>query len=181
MGYSPRELVVKASIPPDTLQAPIRRIIREIDPELPLTVRTFDDIVSEQTGGRRAHIGILGVFAALSLLLAGLGIHGLLSFSVSQRIPEIGVRIALGAGTKNILVMVLRDGVVLASIGCLLGLILGYVAGRSMESVLAGIKPTDTLTFMSAVVLVFLMTLTGSFLPAVRAIRVNPTMTIRME
>jgi len=181
MGYSPRELVVKASIPPDTLMASIRNIIREVDPELPLSLRTFEDIVAEQTGTRMAHIGILAVFAALSLLLAGLGVHGLLSFAVSQRIPEIGVRIALGASTRRILVMVVRDGVRLASIGCFLGLLFGYAAGRSMESVLAGIQPADFPTFFSAVLLVFLTTVTGSFLPAVRAIRVNPTMTIRNQ
>jgi len=181
MGYSPRELVVRASIPPDTLMASIRNIIRDVDPELPLSLRTFEDIVAEQTGTRMAHIGILAAFAALSLLLAGLGVHGLLSFAVSQRIPEIGVRIALGASTRRILAMVVRDGVRLASIGCFLGLIFGYAAGRSMESVLAGIQPADIPTFFAAVLLVFLTTVTGSFLPAVRAIRVNPVSTIRNQ
>jgi putative ABC transport system permease protein len=127
------------------------------------------------------HIGILSVFATLSLLLAGLGVHGLVSFAVSQRRPEIGVRMALGASTRAILVMVVRDGVLLATIGCCIGLALGYVAGRSMESVLVGVEPADLLTIVSAVVLVFLMTLTGSFLPALRAIRVSPTEAIRAE
>jgi predicted lysophospholipase L1 biosynthesis ABC-type transport system permease subunit len=180
-GYSPRELVVKASVPPDTLLAPIRGIVRQIDPELPLSMRTFDDIVAEQTGGRMAHIGVVGMFAALSLLLAGIGVHGVLSFAVSQRIPEFGVRIALGASPGRILAMVIRDGVVMASIGCILGLLLGYSVGRSMQSVLAGVQPGDIPTFASAMFLVFVMTVTGSFLPAVRAIRVNPTMSIRTE
>jgi len=144
-------------------------------------LRTFEDIVAEQTGTRMAHIGILAAFAALSLLLAGLGVHGLLSFAVSQRISEISVRIALGASTRRILAMVVRDGVRLASIGCFLGLIFGYAAGRSMESVLAGIQPADIPTFFAAVLLVFLTTVTGSFLPAVRAIRVNPVSTIRNQ
>jgi putative ABC transport system permease protein len=181
LGYTPRELIVRSSIPPDTLISPIRDIIRRIDPGLPLEVRRLEDVISEQTGARAAHTAVLGSFAGLSLLLTGLGIHGLLSFAVSQRLPEIGLRMALGATRRDILGMVASEGLLLASIGCALGLILGYGAGRSMESVLAGVKPADIPTLVFAVVVAFVMTLTGSLVPVMRAIRVDPTTTMRME
>jgi putative ABC transport system permease protein len=123
----------------------------------------------------------LGAFAAIAFLLAAIGIHGLLSFAVSQRSQEIGVRIALGARSGNILTMVLQQGMLLSVAGLLPGVALAYAAGRAMESLLAGVKPADTVTFMAAVGLCLVMSLVGSLLPALRAVRVDPLTVIRSE
>jgi len=100
---------------------------------------------------------------------------------VSQRLHEIGVRIALGASSSDVLRMVLRQGVALAAAGVALGAILAYAAGREMEALLAGVKPGDAFTFLTAIGLCALMTLVGSLLPAARAVRVDPITVIRSE
>ena len=123
----------------------------------------------------------MGAFAAIAFLLAGIGIHGLLAFTVSQRLREIGIRIAMGAQRADILRMVLRQGTMLAAIGIGLGAALAYVAGRAMQALLAGVSPADAATFLSAVALAVAMTLAGSLLPALGAMRVNPMAVIRSD
>jgi ABC-type antimicrobial peptide transport system permease subunit len=124
---------------------------------------------------------VLGTFAIVALLLAGIGIHGLLSFAVSHRKQEIGVRNALGAQPTRILGLVMQEGVVLAAIGIALGTAAAYVAARLMESLLAGVKPDDPSTFVTGVGVVPLMTIAGSLVPAVRAVLVDPMAAIRVE
>ena len=118
---------------------------------------------------------VLAGFAGLSLLLAGIGIHSLLAYGVSQRTGEIGVRIAMGARSQDILQMVVREGIVLASVGSVFGLAAAYAAGRMMEALLAGIQPDDAMTFLAGVGLALAITVTGSLLPALRAARVDPS------
>src|SRR5262249_27973412 len=149
-------------------------------PDQPISdVRTLSDIVATETASRRAQLRVLSAFAAIALLLAAIGIHGLLSFAVSHRSQEIGVRMALGACSVDILVMVLSEGVVLAAAGIVLGAALAYFAGRGMETLLAGVQPADWPTFLAAIALCLFMTVAGSFLPALRAMRVDPTIAIR--
>ena len=114
-------------------------------------------------------------------MLAGIGIHGLLSFAVSQRAQEIGVRMALGAQSGDILRMVVRRSVMLAIAGVIPGIALAYVAGRSMEALLAGVKPADASTMIAAVGLSVLMTLVGTVMPTLRALRVDPITALRAE
>jgi predicted permease len=181
-GYAPKDLVIRSSVEPQSLLASVRRIVRQADPELPISdVRTLEDILDSDTSPRRVQIRVLSAFAGLSLLLAGLGIYGLLSYAVSQRIPEIGVRLALGARPSSILKMVLADGARLAAIGALLGLGLAYAAGRTMEALLAGVTPGDPMTFAAAFGLASLTTLLGCLVPALRAVRVDPTVALRAE
>jgi putative ABC transport system permease protein len=144
-------------------------------------VRLLSDIVEDQTGPRRVQVIVLGAFAAIAFLLAAIGIHGVLSFSVSSRTQEIGVRMALGAQASDVLGMVLRDGAILALIGVVTGVGIAYAAGLQMQALLAGVRPGDLWTFASAVILCFFTTLVGSLLPAVRAARVDPTIAIRSE
>ena len=124
---------------------------------------------------------VLGAFAAIALLLAGIGIHGLLAFAVSSRAQEIGVRMALGAQARDILTLVLRQGRRLAAAGVALGVALAYAAGRSLEALLAGISPRDATTFLAAGSVSLLMVMLGSLLPALRAVRVDPLTAIRTE
>jgi putative ABC transport system permease protein len=180
--YSPKDLVVRSDAPPATLVPSIRRIIQSVDRQQPISnVRTMGDIVETQTASRSIQLRVLGAFAAMALLLAGIGIHGLLSFTVSQRSQEIGVRIAFGACPGDILVMVLRQGARLAAVGVALGAVLAYEAGRAMEGLLAGVTPADAPTFLTVIGLTLAMTLIGSLLPALRATRVDPITAIRME
>jgi len=180
--YPPKDLVIRSATGPGTLLPAVRRIIRSADAEQPVSdVRTMADIVEEQTASRSAQVRVLGAFAAIAFLLAGVGIHGLLSFAVSRRTQEIGVRIALGARPGEIVGMIARQGAVLAGAGVAPGIVLAYAAGRAMEGLLAGVKPGDAVTFASAIGLCMLMTVLGSLVPAVRAVRIDTIAAIRSE
>jgi predicted permease len=180
--YMPKDLVVKSSADPQTLVPALRRIVARADPEQPLSdVRTLSDIVAADTAPRSVQARVLAAFAATAVLLAGLGIHGLLAFAVSSRAQEIGVRIALGAQARDILTLVLRQGLALAAAGVALGVALAYVAGRSLEALLAGISPRDATAFLAAGSVSLLMVMLGSLLPALRAVRVDPLTAIRTE
>jgi ABC-type antimicrobial peptide transport system permease subunit len=126
-------------------------------------------------------VRVLGAFAAVAFLLAGIGLHGLLAYNVSQRAREIGVRIALGAERRSILTMVLQRGLRLAVLGIVIGAVLAVAAGRALQAVLAGVSPADVVTFGGAIGLAILMTTAGSVLPALRATRVDPLEVIRSE
>ena len=144
-------------------------------------VNTMIDVVERDTASRAAQVRVLAAFAVIAFVLAGIGIHGLLSFSVSQRAQEIGVRIALGAQPGDILRMVVRRSVVLALTGMVPGVALAYAAGRSMEALLAGVAPADMPTMAAAVGLSVLMTIVGSLMPTLRALRVDPITALRAE
>jgi predicted permease len=178
--YAPKDLAVRAARDPLALAPAIRDIIRRADPELAISnEQLLEDIVRGDTAPRRIQLRILGSFAAIAFLLAGIGIYGLLSFTVSRRAHEIGVRLALGARRRTILVMVLREGAGLAAAGTALGSVLGYGAGRAMRALLEGIAPADGVTFAAAIGLALLMAFVGTLLPALRAARVEPTDVIR--
>ena len=180
--YTPNDLVIRSATGPGTLLPAVRQIIRAADAEQPVSdVRTMADIVEEQTASRAAQVRVLGAFAAIAFLLAGVGIHGLLSFAVSRRRQEIGVRIALGAQPGEIVKMIVRQGALLAGAGIVPGIVLAYAAGRAMEGLLAGVRPGDALTFASAIGLCVLMTVLGSLVPALRAVRIDPIAAIRSE
>jgi predicted permease len=182
VGYTPKGLVIRASGNLQLLIPAMRRIIHNADPEQPVSdVRTLSEIVDDDTAPRAVQVRIIVAFAALALLLAGIGIHGLLSFTVSTRSPEFAVRVALGAQPGNILGIVLRESALLAGAGVILGVALAYIAGRAMRSLLAGVNPGDASTFLIAAALCFLMTLAGSLAPSLRALRVDAITALRSE
>jgi predicted permease len=182
IGYVPRGLVVRTAMEPETLAPSVRAIIHRVDPELPVTdVSTMTDLVERDTASRTAQLRVIGAFAVIAFLLAGVGIHGLLSFAVSQRAQEIGVRMALGAQAGDILGMIVRRSALLALAGVVPGVALAYAAGRWMQALLVGVTPGDTTTFASAVGLAMVMTIAGTLAPAIRAVRVDPLTAIRVE
>jgi predicted permease len=182
IGYTPKDLAVRASGDPLTLLPSIREIVRRADPQQPISdVRLLSDIVEGETAPRRVQVRVLSAFAAAAVLLAAIGLHGLLSFTVSSRALEIGVRIALGARSADILSLVLRDALRMAALGLGLGLALAYATGRGLSAVLAGVGPGDGLTFLAAIGLSAVMTLVGSLVPALRAVRVDPLAVMRAE
>jgi predicted permease len=180
--YAPKDLVIRTSGNPGGLLPAVSQIIRNADPEQPISrVRTLAQIVQSDTAARSVQVRMIVAFAALALLLAGIGIHGLLSFSVSNRSSEIAVRVALGAQPRDILKIVLHQSLVLAAAGVLIGVALAYAAGEAMRALLVGVTPGDPATFVIAAALCLLMTAAGSLVPSLRAIRVDPITALRAE
>ena len=180
--YAPQDLIIRTSVPPATLMPAVRAIIRKADPQLPITgMRTLEEVVSLETAPRVVQLRVIGAFAVAAFLLAAIGIHGLLAFTVAARSREIGVRIALGAKARDILWMVMSRSTTLAIIGVALGAVLAYAAGRSMQALLFGVDPADARVFSAAVLLSLLMALAGSLAPAWRAIRVDPMTATRAD
>jgi ABC-type antimicrobial peptide transport system permease subunit len=180
--YAPKTLVIRSTVPSSTLIASVRGIVQRADPEQPISnIRSLSEVVSDITAARSVQVRILVAFAAIAFILAAIGIHGLLSYSVSSRQHEIGVRIALGAQRGDIVRMVMKQGVVLAAAGVIPGLFLAYLAGRSMQALLAGVEPADVVTFGAAGALCVVMTMVGTLLPTMRAVKVDPATAFRSE
>jgi len=180
--YAPKDLVIHSSQPSELLLPAIRQIVHAADPEQPISdVRTMDEVVAGETESRTIQMRVLVVFTGVAIVLAGLGIYGLLAFTVSMRQQEFGIRLALGAGHGDIFKMVLVQGAVLAVAGLVPGLALAYIAARLMESLLAGVRPADALTFSTAAALCLITTLLGTLFPALRAVRADPTAIMRAE
>jgi len=180
--YAPKDLAVRTTADPVSLVAALRRIIHEADPDQPISdVMPLEEIVEADTASRRVQLDVLGAFAAMAFLLAAVGIHGLLQFAVSARTAEIGIRVALGAQRGDIIGMTLGDGLRLTAAGVAVGALAAYGASRLLESALAGVKPNDPSTFAAACGVAVVMAVAGSLLPALRALRVDPTTAIRAE
>ncbi|MEA2638954.1 MAG: putative transport system permease protein [Chloroflexota bacterium] len=180
--YSPKDLVIRSSVPAATLIPALRRVVQQVDPQQPISnIKTLSAIVSDVTAARAVQVRVLVAFAAIAFLLAAIGIHGLLSFTVSSRQHEIGVRMALGAQRSEIVRLIMRQGIFLAAAGVLPGLAIAYAAGRGMQTLLAGVQPADAVTFLAAGLLCIAMTLVGSLVPTLRAARVDPATAFRSD
>jgi putative ABC transport system permease protein len=180
--YYPKDMVVRTASRPELLMPAIRGIVASADPEQPISdVRMLSEIVEADTAPREVQARVLGAFAAVAALLAAIGIHGLLAFTVSSRAQEFGVRVALGATSRSILGLVFREGATLAAVGGVLGLPLAFASGRAMEALLVGVSPRDGAVFLAASSLTILLTLAGSLVPALRAVAIDPLEAIRAE
>jgi putative ABC transport system permease protein len=180
--YAPKDLVIHSSQAPERLLPAIRQIVHGADPEQPISnVRTIEEVVAGETESRTIQMRVLMVFTGVAIVLAGLGIYGLLAFTVSMRQQEFGIRVAMGAGHGDIFKMVLVQGVRLAVAGLVPGLALAYIAARLMESLLAGVRPADALTFSTAAAVCLITTLLGTLFPALRAVRADPAAIMRAE
>ncbi len=180
--YAPKDLVIRTAHPVVGLVAAVRRIVREVDPLEPVAnVQSLSAVVAAQTLSRAVQARVLALFAVIAMLLAGIGLHGVLAFAVTQRRQELAIRLALGAQGGRIVWLVLRQGAVLALIGIVPGAVAGYAVGRMMSAALVGVAPDDPLTFAVAIGLCVLMVALGTALPAGRAVRTPPASVMRTE
>ena len=180
--YAPNDFVLRAAGDPTTLAPALRDIVRRASPEQAVAdVRLVDEIVAAQTSSRRAQLGVLSTFAAIAFVLAAIGIYGLLSFAVAMRTPEIGVRLALGAGRRDVVNMFVGQGLLLGAAGIAIGVPLAYAASQAMTALLFGVRPHDPWTYAGATVLAAAMIVAGSLRPAFRAASLDPAITIRGE
>ncbi|MEP7271337.1 MAG: ABC transporter permease [Acidobacteriota bacterium] len=175
-------LVVRTRVEPHSLIPAIRSELRAIDPGLPITqIRTMEEIVAESLSARRFNTVLLTIFAVVAGLLAAIGIYGVMSYNVTHRAHELGVRMALGAGRGEIIRMVTREGATLATIGIVIGAAAAVMTTRLMSSLLFGVSASDPLTFVVNAVLLCGVTLVASYLPARRAARTDPMVALRRE
>jgi ABC-type antimicrobial peptide transport system permease subunit len=175
-------LYVRASVPPASLVASLRQELQSLEPNLPVpNIRTMADTIGTSLYAARMGAGLLAVFGGLALVLAVVGIYGVLSFSVSRRTREMGIRLALGADSHRVFLLVVRDGMLLVGVGILIGLAGGLVGARALASSLQGVSATDLPTFTGTIALLTAVALVACAIPARRAIRVNPITALRHE
>ena len=175
-------VVLRTATDPLSLSGALRNAVRALDPDLPVTrLRTMEQIVWLEHAQRRLVLGLLGSFAALALLLASLGIYGVMSYSVSQRTHEMGIRMALGAGASDILGLVFRHAMTLTLLGVGLGLAGSAALSRFLAGQLVNVSPFDPLTFGVVAVLLTAVAAVACFVPARRATRVDPMVALRYE
>jgi ABC-type antimicrobial peptide transport system permease subunit len=157
-------------------------MVQSVNPELPVYgAKTLDDAVSASLEQRRFSMDIVAAFATTALLLAALGIYGVISYIVSERTRDIGIRLALGAQRGKIMGMVLRQGLGLAMAGAALGLVGSVIVSHLMAGLLYGVSPTDLLTFAGVTLVLTAVALAACYIPARRAMRVDPLVALRYE
>jgi predicted permease len=175
-------IVVRTPLDPAAIASAVRGQLSAMDPTLPLyEIKTMDEQLQQSTAQRRFNMTLLVAFGLLALLLAGIGTYGVLAYSVGQRTPEIGVRLALGAHRRDILKMVIGDGLRLAAFGLGIGLIAALIATRFMSTLLFGVGAFDAATFAVAAVVLTAIAMLAAYVPARRATRVDPMVALRNE
>ena len=175
-------VIVKGTSDPNQLISSIRGALKEIDPDQPIyNPRTMYDIRAESVAPERLNLTLLSLFASLALVLAIVGIYGVMSYSVTQRTHEIGIRMAIGARPRDVFAMILGHGMKLAVIGVVIGLALAFALTRLMATMLFGVAPTDVMTFTVISALLISVALLACYLPGRRATKVEPTISLRYE
>jgi len=174
--------VVRTALAPLTLASAVQREVHNLDPDQPVAeVRTMDDIVSQAVSGARFSTGLLAAFAVIAFVLAAVGIYGVISYDVSARINEIGIRMALGAQPSDLLRLVLGQGARMAAYGIAAGLVLSFGLTRLMSTMLFGVNPTDAYTFAVISILLGAVALVASYLPSRRVMALNPVAALRHD
>jgi len=175
-------LVVRTTGEPRAIAPVLREQIRALDANLPIAeVKTFRDQLELSLLPSRIAAWTLGGFGLLALLLAGIGIYGVVSYAAAQRTREIGVRMALGAKQKDVLRLVLWDGLIVIGAGLAIGLLLAAAATRVIAGLLYGVDATDPLTFLGVPLVLGLVAFVASYIPARRAVKVDPLVALRYE
>jgi putative ABC transport system permease protein len=158
-----------------------RGIVAELNPEIPVRFRTFSEIYSASVGSRRFNLTVIGFFGIIALLLATAGVFGVMAYSVSRRTQEIGVRVALGARSRDVLTMILAQGLRTILIGIVIGTAAALALTRTVKSLLFHVTATDPLTFAAVIALLVATALLAIYIPARRASKVDPMVALRYE
>jgi putative ABC transport system permease protein len=176
------EAVVRAARDPTVLANAIRAAVWRVDRDQPVwRVRTMDAVLDEARGGPKLTVWLMTAFAALALVLAAIGVYGVMSYAVARRTQEVGIRMALGARRTQVLLMVLREGMRTIGLALVVGLAAAAAATRLLASQLFGVSATDPLTFAAVPILLGLVALVACYLPALRASRVDPIVALRTD
>jgi putative ABC transport system permease protein len=175
-------VAVRTDVPPANVISAVKQAVQSVDKDQPLSqVKTMEELLAESVGQRRLSMVLLGLFAGIALLLASIGIYGVMSYSVAQRSHELGIRMALGAARSNVLQLVMRQGMSLVVIGLVLGILGALGVTRLLSTQLFGVEPTDPATFTLVAVGLALIALVATLVPALRATRVDPLVALRQE
>ncbi len=176
------DLLVRTRLPANAIASDLRHALHEADPTLPFTmVRSLTTVVDRAVSSQRLLVTLVAGFAGLALGLAALGLYGLISYSVTQRTKEIGIRMALGANATKVQCEVVSRTMKLALCGLTLGLIGAFASGRLMKSVLFDVNSTDPVTYMTMIAVVLICALVAGYLPARRASRIDPVIALRSD
>ena len=175
-------IVLKTEAAPDLLAGAMRQAVRDVDPSTAVAgIASMSQLVAESIAQPRFFALLVGIFAALALLLAAIGIYGVMSYAVAQRTSEIGVRMALGAGKTEVFRLVVGDGLQMAAAGIVIGVCGSFLVGRSLGTLLFEVRPADPVTFVVTAALLMMVAVAASFIPAWRATRVEPISALRAE
>jgi putative ABC transport system permease protein len=178
----PMTWIVKTTVNPLTLSEPVKKQMQAAHGQLAVAhVRSLNEVVSEATARQDFNMTLLTVFSAIALVLAAIGVYGMLSYSVQQRSQEIGIRVALGAGRQDVMGMIVKQGMLLACLGILLGLAGAIGLARLLTALLFGVKPYDPMTFLAVAAVLALTALAACWIPARRATRLDPLVALRYE
>jgi putative ABC transport system permease protein len=175
-------VVARTQSDPAGMAQAVKEQVWKVDSQLPLTkVRTLDEVAAASFDARRFNMFLLAIFAGLALVLAAIGIYGVMSYAVTQRTQEIGIRMALGAQASDVLKLIVRNGMGLIIVGVVIGLAGAFALTRLMTTLLFGVTPTDTVTFAVVSLVLIVVALLACFLPARRATKVDPLVALRYE
>jgi putative ABC transport system permease protein len=175
-------LAVRTTVEPLGLAAAVRNEVTALDKDQPVAdIQTMEQRLAASLAEPRFNMLLLGIFAAVALALAAVGLYGVMAYGVTQRTHEIGIRMALGAQRSNVLKLVVRQGMVMALIGVVLGLAASFALTRVMTSLLFGVSATDPLVFTVIALLLAAVAFIASYIPARRAIKVDPMIALRYE
>jgi ABC-type antimicrobial peptide transport system permease subunit len=181
-SWFPENLVIRTTGESTAIAQAARRIVASVDPDQPVAaVRTMIEIVDLDVADRSDQTRLVGAFASLALLLAGVGLYGVLSYGVSQRAREIGLRMALGASAGSVTRLVIGRGLTLTALGLGIGLAVAWAASRSLTTLLYGVQAADPATFGGGIALLAAVALAACAVPALRAARVDPMEVLRQE
>jgi len=179
-AFSTVELLVRTRLPVESVVGSVNAAIQEIDPQIPTDdIRTLSSLVERSVSPRRFTLQVLVAFGLSALLLAAVGIYGVLSYSVSERLPELGIRMALGESAGGILRGILAQTAMLAGIGIALGVVIALALGRLIDALLFGVGPTDPVTFVAIASILLAVALGSGLLPALRASRTDSAGVVR--